>query len=174
MEGPHTWRGAGRFVAAGLLPDPVSRGLHVDHLPFRGSARIRTGFELANVEYDPFVPYANPEDQKRFARLHYQANKEIYKKRAAASSKRQTEKIRSFIRQVKDAPCFDCGTKYPYYVMQFDHRDGAKSFTIGNYSKGKISLDRVVEEISKCDVVCANCHAERTHQRRQSSGSEGT
>jgi hypothetical protein len=74
---------------------------------------------------------------------------------------------REIIREAKKAPCADCGIPYPYYVMQFDHRDGAqKSFNIGQIGP-TCSRERLLAEIAKCDVVCGNCHAERTHQRRQ-------
>ena len=64
----------------------------------------------------------------------------------------------------KDKPCADCQMFYPYYVMHFDHRDPSKkSFTIGN--KTEINKKKLIEEIKKCDVVCANCHSERTHKQ---------
>lgn len=47
--------------------------------------------------------------------------------------------------------------------MQFDHL-GEKQFEISQAIWTK-SLLLVVEEIAKCDLVCANCHAERTHKR---------
>jgi hypothetical protein len=66
---------------------------------------------------------------------------------------------------MKDTPCADCGVQYPPYVMQFDHVHGKKSFTIGRQSC-VISRARLCAEIAKCDVVCANCHEERTYKRR--------
>lgn len=67
------------------------------------------------------------------------------------------------IRQAKNVPCADCGNKYPYYVMQFDHQDNKfkNVSAMTTYSKA-----RLLSEISKCEVVCANCHAERTFKRR--------
>jgi hypothetical protein len=71
---------------------------------------------------------------------------------------------RIVINQQKDKPCMDCKMKYPYYVMQFDHRDPKhKKFTIG--SDSRTALQPLLDEIAKCDVVCANCHAERTHKQ---------
>lgn len=29
-----------------------------------------------------------------------------------------------------------------------------------------LSVEKIMEEINKCDVVCANCHRERTQQRK--------
>ena len=42
--------------------------------------------------------------------------------------------------------------------MDFHHKDpSTKVFEIG--SKGyKYSLEKLKEEVAKCDVVCANCH----------------
>lgn len=48
--------------------------------------------------------------------------------------------------------------------MDFDHVRGEKVFTLGQVRQIRTySLVRIQEEIAKCDVVCANCHRERTH-----------
>jgi hypothetical protein len=45
--------------------------------------------------------------------------------------------------------------------MHFDHRPGeVKEFNIGHQVTA--SMSRILAEIKKCDLVCANCHAERT------------
>ena len=64
---------------------------------------------------------------------------------------------------LKDVPCADCGIRYPRHVMDFDHL-GEKEFGIsaGRYK----SLKRLLAEAAKCEVVCANCHRERTYRRR--------
>lgn len=117
------------------------------------------------------MPYADRADQARTSRAHYEANKDVYKQRAAAARKVSRVRVRAFLHEQKRSPCADCGLSYPYYVMQFDHRgDQPKSFTIGD------RLDRALVvikmEVEKCDVVCANCHAERTHQRRVAAGED--
>ena len=76
-------------------------------------------------------------------------------------------KVRRIIQGIKSQPCMDCGIQYPFYVMQFDHRpDEEKTFNIGP-SVGSYSLETILEEIAKCDVVCANCHAFRTYDRKK-------
>lgn len=78
----------------------------------------------------------------------------------------QKLRLRSLIRDAKAKPCADCGIQYPYYVMQFDHRDGEiKLFNIGLVVSNRPSVQSLLDEITKCDVVCANCHAERTFRR---------
>lgn len=83
-------------------------------------------------------------------------------------SKRWEREQKELFRSLKSRPCRDCRIQYPYYVMQFDHVRGEKLFSIGA-RRNKVSKKRLLEEIAKCEVVCANCHAERTYQRRCSS-----
>jgi hypothetical protein len=70
----------------------------------------------------------------------------------------------------KNQPCMDCGKNYPPYVMEFDHLDpDQKLFNIGQSMSRAIHALEV--EVAKCDVVCANCHKQREHDRRQGNGS---
>lgn len=94
-------------------------------------------------------------------RKHYHANKDAYLARAVAKK----QLIREYLRNAKDRPCADCGKRYPYYVMQFDHTSDDKEFTIASMVNFG-NLPSVEREVAKCEVVCANCHMERTHQRR--------
>ena len=113
------------------------------------------------------MAYKNIEDSRAAIRRHYYANKEMY----LAKNKRRREELRRFINELKDAtPCTDCGIRYPYYVMDFDHlRD--KSGTISNITKAN-NLRALKVEIEKCEIVCANCHRDRTYKRlRQSTKS---
>jgi hypothetical protein len=97
---------------------------------------------------------------KLFTRGHYRRNKRQYLDRNARAYK----KHRELIRQAKSGPCTDCGIQYPFYVMDFDHRDGAtKEFALN--AVARMTRANILKEIAKCDVVCANCHRERTYQR---------
>jgi hypothetical protein len=92
---------------------------------------------------------------------HYRRNKDAYLKRNARFRLRNSE----IIREYKTKPCADCGVQYPYYVMDFDHRRGEiKVINLANASR--MTRPKILEEISKCDVVCSNCHRERTYQRK--------
>lgn len=75
---------------------------------------------------------------------------------------------RELINNAKNIPCADCGIKYPPYIMDFDHRDpDQKSFGIGESLVSK-RPEVLLAEIAKCDVVCSNCHRERTHSKNYS------
>jgi hypothetical protein len=99
-----------------------------------------------------------------YHREHYLANRERYIAQAAAQKQAlRLERTRYLIEYFKTHPCVDCGETDPV-VLEFDHlRD--KSFDI---SQKLISYrwQRILDEIEKCEVVCANCHRRRTARRR--------
>ena len=79
--------------------------------------------------------------------------------------------LANWVDTFKDVPCTDCGVKYPPYVMDFDHLPQyEKLFPIGVLVNKRLSKQTILEEINKCEVVCANCHRERTRFRGQWSG----
>lgn len=81
-------------------------------------------------------------------------------------SREANARRRALLAEYKDVPCTDCGVTYPSYVMDFDHRDSTrKEFTLAESLT--LSLKRLLAEIEKCDVVCANCHRERTYNQRE-------
>lgn len=94
-----------------------------------------------------------------YTRQHYADNKQAYVDKA----RRNNEKVREQVRRAKEKPCSDCGVKYPYYVMDFDHLSN-KSFNISE-QMAKVGWTKLKQEIDKCDVVCSNCHRARTFQR---------
>ena len=85
----------------------------------------------------------------------------------AARTARRIEDCRRILRRVKSAPCLDCGRSYPPHVMDLDHVRGVKVADVSALvAKGKRSA--VLIELEKCEVVCANCHRERTWARANS------
>lgn len=58
----------------------------------------------------------------------------------------------------------DCG-ETDVEVLEFDHVDmvGSRAYRVGHYMSS--SLEKLKEEIARCEVRCANCHTRRT--RRQ-------
>lgn len=59
--------------------------------------------------------------------------------------------------------CVDCGNG-DIRVLEFDHARGSKDFTIGQ-SYSTATRKKMLAELEKCDVVCANCHRIRTKER---------
>lgn len=99
--------------------------------------------------------------QKEYQARWYRNHKEEQCARVRAAKR----KIVAYAVAAKDTPCTDCGKRYPPWVMDFDHVRGPKLFDIGSARNKAGSLRRLKEEIAKCEVVCANCHRTRTHDR---------
>ena len=88
------------------------------------------------------------------------------KARKEANAKKYRDAVRAFlISYLSENPCVECGNSDPI-VLQFDQRESAeKEFNISDMIRNKMSIPRIVAEIEKCDVRCANCHAKRTAQQ---------
>lgn len=109
------------------------------------------------------MPYKDPEKQKLAQARYYQENKTSLR----LEQNGQRSKLRLLIEQAKSVPCVDCDIPYPTYMMDFDHCRGTKSFTISSQLSTKNpTKQRLLDEIAKCDVVCANCHRHRTRMRQ--------
>ena len=94
---------------------------------------------------------------------HYAANRQRY----IDSAKRRrravvAERVEFLVAYLREHPCVDCGEGDPV-VLEFDHlRD--KKFGIGKGWRDH-EWQRVLDEMAKCEVVCANCHRRRTARR---------
>lgn len=93
----------------------------------------------------------------------YAADPSHYKARDAT----RYEARREWLWELKSKPCTDCGLTWPPYVMQFDHIPGRGEKVFGLDMQGvkNRSMDLLLAEMAKCELVCANCHAIRTHER---------
>ena len=108
------------------------------------------------------MAYKNIDDprNRESKRRHYHANKQQYLDRNKAVKIRNRE----IIVEAKSKPCMDCGIQYDFWIMQFDHRPGeVKKFNLS--VAWWQSVKTIKAEIKKCDIVCANCHANRTYRR---------
>jgi hypothetical protein len=94
---------------------------------------------------------------------HYAANKQRYID-AAARRRRAVviERVELLLAYLRQHPCADCGETDPV-VLEFDHlRD--KKFSIAKIWRDH-QWQTVLDEMAKCEVVCANCHRRRTARR---------
>lgn len=68
--------------------------------------------------------------------------------------------------------CSLCGYNKHPAALVFDHIEGEKSFDIA--SRTTVSMERLMEEIAKCRILCANCHQEVTslHNHSRSKRSD--
>jgi hypothetical protein len=95
---------------------------------------------------------------KRWKKTHREQEKTYRKKQ----NRRRITRWKALVDKLKSRPCADCGETYPPYVMDFDHRRD-KLCNVAVLVHANVTLKRLKAEIAKCDIVCANCHRERTH-----------
>lgn len=103
---------------------------------------------------------------REYARDNYHKNREANADKQRLSKKARMDAIRADVRKLKeDTPCLDCGVRYPYYCMDFDHVNGKKVTHISDMIRNAAARWKIFSEITKCEIVCANCHRERSHRR---------
>ena len=60
----------------------------------------------------------------------------------------------------------DCGYNAHAVALQFDHVGDDKKANVSNLIRSDYSWSTILEEIKKCEVRCANCHAVMTAHRK--------
>lgn len=112
------------------------------------------------------MPYKDNKRQREYLRDHYKNNKGAY----IASLFKQKLLKRDWVNALKETtPCTDCGKNWPYYVMDFDHTSKDKTLNVSAMIAQRYSMESIKAEIVKCELVCSNCHRERSHRRRVSA-----
>jgi hypothetical protein len=93
----------------------------------------------------------------------YRANRQRYIEQAKRRKKIvAAERLDYLVVFLREHPCVDCG-ETDLVVLEFDHlRD--KEFGIAQGIRDR-DWQSVLDEIAKCEVVCANCHRRRTARR---------
>jgi hypothetical protein len=57
--------------------------------------------------------------------------------------------------------CQKCGYDRCLQALEFNHRDPSlKQFDISQATQAEVKWAVLVEELDKCDLLCANCHRE--------------
>lgn len=89
----------------------------------------------------------------------HRVNADHYREVERVRQKRRRHDLRDFLLEVKSAGCSLCDEKHPACI-QFHHRDPSnKVDRVNRLLAQSKSLKLVKEEIEKCDLLCANCHA---------------
>lgn len=93
------------------------------------------------------------ECKREYNRLHYRQNKAYY----VTKAKMARDKLKELVKKLK-IKCNRCSQEH-IATLQFHHKDSSKKdFTISTAVGQGWSAKKVITEISKCEVLCANCH----------------
>lgn len=105
------------------------------------------------------------ECNKKYSKKHYKENKDKYLAKAKVYNNQYKKEISDrLLEYFQKNHCVDCGNSDPR-VLEFDHVRGKKSANIASMITYKKSWDEILDEISKCDVRCSNCHRIVTSER---------
>lgn len=102
------------------------------------------------------MPYKNREKQLESQRKNYFENKERYKN----SLRTRIERNKQFVNEYKkDKKCSRCPENRSI-CLHFHHikRQTANDKGVSILVRNGSSIDRIVKEIEKCELLCANCH----------------
>lgn len=112
------------------------------------------------------MPHATQAQRNAYSREYYRKHKGVINARLVKINRERRHERYAKIRDLKEgAPCTDCGQRYSYFVMDFDHRDPAtKLLDVSLMVKRMFAWDKVLAEVAKCDLVCVCCHRLRTYQ----------
>jgi 5-methylcytosine-specific restriction endonuclease McrA len=117
----------------------------------------------------------NPDTGKVFVRyVRNENNGSIYenwqdKEAYDRSYKKQLARMNRtmrFIKRVKTMfGCSICGYKKSSVALHFDHIDASTKY-LEISRMYNANMQRLKNEMRKCQILCANCHAERTQEQR--------
>lgn len=113
----------------------------------------------------------NPELAKAYSRETAAAWREANREYDRERMRRYPPSRADFQRRVREIKlergCQDCGYRKHPEALEFDHREpSVKLAGIASMVSWHFPWEAILQEIMKCDVVCANCHRIRTVRRR--------
>lgn len=104
---------------------------------------------------------------------HLKNSKELYLNNKDKYNKRIYERRRRhslIVIGIKDeSKCSKCPEDH-VSCLEFHHRDPSKKeHSISNMLAQGRSLDKILEEIEKCEVLCSNCHKKLHYEEKNGS-----
>ena len=104
--------------------------------------------------------------KKKQQQKWYRKNKETHIANVRVNKEKAIAEARQFAWDyLSSHPCIKCGQSNPV-VLEFDHVRGRKKMAVSEMVRAGYSIAAIQKEINKCQVLCANCHREKTSKER--------
>lgn len=104
-----------------------------------------------------FYRLVHKKDKKKYDQKYFQSHKEKWEK-ATKESKLWIDLLKS------ELGCANCGETHPA-CLDFHHKNPKiKKEKVSRLVNRVASRDRVLKEISRCDLLCANCHRKKHYR----------
>jgi hypothetical protein len=95
---------------------------------------------------------------------YFRARGQLHRDQSRAAKQTRQRELRAYVlAYLREHRCVDCGERDPI-VLEFDHI-GTKTAAVSALVSATAPVSAIDAEIAQCDVVCANCHRERTARR---------
>jgi len=120
-------------------------------------------YEFATRGVKPYRPSSYcRECQRVYCRAHYARNKVEHNTRRRKHQREYARRNRQLFKAfLVGKTCVDCGNANPV-VLEFDHVRGRKQYEVSIMISAGFAWRRVLAEIAKCEIRCANCHRIKT------------
>ncbi len=94
---------------------------------------------------------------------HYRKYGDQYRQRAKIRREKIKDELQRYLLEyLSNKCCAKCGETDPV-VLEFDHiNPSEKSFGIARAISDGLAWQKILAEINKCQVLCANCHKKKT------------
>lgn len=116
-------------------------------------------WKIKNVRRSYHCKYCS----RAYVKSHYDLHHKYYSDKARRRDLVLRHEYHEYVANyLLSHPCIRCGESN-ILVLEFDHVDHkTKISDIGTMSRRGMPLRKIVEEIDKCQILCANCHRIKT------------
>lgn len=107
------------------------------------------------------MPYKDAEKQRQAQHKHYEENKDKFRERRW---NRRSIVRRTILEAKAGKSCVRCGEAHPA-CLDFHHVDpSTKTVNFDKMRRDMFPREKVLEELAKCIILCANCHRKEHYQ----------
>jgi hypothetical protein len=105
------------------------------------------------------------ECNKIYQKEHYIQNKQKYSVKAREWEKEYKKNVYLVLMEIAKDGCSKCQEK-DFACLQFDHLEPSKKVNnISSMIRDTKNIELILEEVNKCVILCANCHAKKTAEQ---------
>lgn len=120
---------------------------YIDRNPNAKNKKCKVCGKIKSAKQFPVAAIVNGETYRR---------RKCYDCHLVIKNKRRDNLAEWFEGIKKGCKCSKCGTD-DFRVLEF-HHNGDKEFNVSEGPRRGLSKKKIIEEIKKCETLCANCH----------------
>ena len=111
------------------------------------------------------MPLKDEKARKLYMKKYRQENKERFAQHYRDKAKKRRKELRTWFNKYKATlKCSKCSENHPA-CLDFHHKvSGTKSEPISKLVTRGYGKKRLLIEIEKCEILCANCHRKKHHK----------